>query len=195
MTSIGTFFSGVSNPQRVLFLSVTGLLALVLAFLLLQRWGAFTLLPMKEEAPSIGAIAPDFTLKDLAGETVRLSEFRGKHPVFLNFWASWCPACREEAPENERLHQRLGPKGLKLLSVSIEQGSTALDDVRKFMKEFNLSFIPLLDSNGKVYHLYGVTAIPTTFLIDQNGKIMAKEVGPKNWTNSEWLSRLERLFD
>ena len=188
-------FVELSRPQRVLILSATGLLTLAVAISLLKGWERISLFPIKAEAPKIGALAPDFTLKDLAGKTVRLSEFRGKNPVFLNFWASWCPACREEAPENNRLHQRLKPKGLQFLAVSIDASSTAFDDVRKFMKEFGLSFSPLLDSDGKVYHLYGVTGIPTTFLIDRSGKIVAKEVGPKEWTNSEWLNRLENLFN
>ena len=188
-------FMELSRPQRVLFLSVMGLLTLAVALLLLKRWEGFTLSSIKGEPPKIGAPAPDFTLKDIAGNTVRLGEFRGKSPVFLNFWASWCLACREEAPENEKLHQRLGPKGLKLLAISIDAGSTALNDVRKFVKEFNLSFTPLLDSDGKVYHLYGVTGIPTTFLIDRSGKIVAKEVGPKNWTSPERLKSLEGLFN
>lgn len=160
-----------------------------------RRWESFSLIPIKQEAPKIGALAPDFTLKDVDGKTVRLAHFRGKNPVFLNFWASWCPACRQEAPENEKLHQRLGPKGLKFLPVSIDRGPGALDDVRKFMEEFKLSFRPLLDSNGEVFDRWGVTAIPTTFLIDRKGKIVAKEVGPRNWTNSKWFTRLEQLLE
>lgn len=195
MTPFGTFFYEMGRPQRVLFLSVMGLLGLAVVLFLLKGWEGFTLSLIKVEAPTIGALAPDFTLRDVDGKTVRLADFRGKNPVFLNFWASWCPACRQEAPQNEKLYRHLGPNGLKFLAVSIDRGPSALNDVRKFMEEFKLSFRPLLDSNGEILDRYGVTAIPTTFLINQNGKIMAKEVGPKNWTNSEWLSRLERLFD
>lgn len=193
MPRVVTFSHWVSKPHGVLILSATSLLTLAMVFYLSQRWGTFTGLRIKEEAPKIGVLAPDFELRDVDGRTVRLSQFRGKSPIFLNFWASWCPACREEAPENEKLHQRLGPKGLKFLSVSIDAGSTAVNDVRKFMKEFGLSFSPLLDSDGQVYHFYGVTGIPTTFLIDRNGKIVAKEVGPKRWSEGERLKRLEEL--
>lgn len=188
-------FMELSRPQRVLFLSATGLLALAMALLLLKWWEGFTLFPIKEELPKIGAIAPDFTLKDLAGNTVRLVEFRGKDPVFLNFWASWCPACRQEAPENGQLHQKLGPKGLRFLAISVDQGPTAADEVRKFVEEFKLGFVPLLDPKHRALDLYGVTGIPTTFLIDRKGVIVAKEVGPRNWTNSERLGRLEALFN
>lgn len=195
MIVVQNIFCGMSKPVRALFLSATGLVILALALFLLKRWEGFTFSSIKEEAPKIGALAPDFTLKDVDGKTVRLADFRGKNPVFLNFWASWCPACRQEAPENEKLQQRLGPKGLKFLPVSIDRGPSALDDVRKFMEEFKLSFRPLLDSNGEVFDRWGVTAIPTTFLIDRKGKIVAKEVGPKRWASPELLSRLEPLFN
>lgn len=183
----------VSKPQGVLILSATTLLTLAIVFYLSPRWRTFTGLRIGEKAPKVGTLAPDFELRDVDGRTVRLSEFRGKNPVFLNFWASWCLACREEAPENKKLYQQLGPRGLKFLSVSIDAGPTAVNEVRQFKKEFGLSFSPLLDSDGQVYHLYGVTGIPTTFLIDRSGKIVAKEVGPKRWTEQKWLNQLEKL--
>jgi peroxiredoxin len=93
------------------------------------------------------------------------------------------------------LHQKLGPKGLRFLAISVDQGPTAADEVRKFVEEFKLGFVPLLDPKHRVLDLYGVTGIPTTFLIDRKGVIVAKEMGPKKWTNSEWLSRLESLFN
>ena len=139
--------------------------------------------------------APDFELEDVDSKAVRLANFRGKNPVFLSFWASWCPACRQEAPEYEKLHQLLGPRGLKLVSISIDKGPGALSNVRKFMEEFKLSFSPLLDGKGEVLELYGVIAIPTTFLIDRKGKIVGKEIGPKKWTDPQFLNRLEGLFN
>lgn len=183
------------RPKGLLFLLATGFITVAAALFVLQRWVSFSLIPIKQEAPRIGALAPDFELTDVDGKAVRLADFRGKSPIFLNFFASWCPACRQEAPANENLHKRRGPKGLKVLAVSVDQGPTATSDVRNFMEEFKLSFIPVLDPKHEVLDLYGVTAIPTTFLIDRKGKIVAKEVGPKNWTNSERLERLERLFD
>lgn len=147
-----------------------------------------------QEAPTVGFIAPDFTLNDVEGNRVELVRYRGKNPIFLNFWASWCPACREEAPQNEQLYRRMEPKGLAFLAVSIDRGPTAVEQVKKFKEELQLSFSPLLDFEGEVFERYGVTAIPTTFLIDRKGKIVAKEVGPKNWTSSEWLRRVDSLF-
>lgn len=185
----------MSKKRKVFFVSTLVLVTLGVGLFLSKRWESFTLSWIKQEAPRIGALAPDFALKDVNGKTVRLADFRGKNPVFLNFWASWCPACRQEAPANERLHKRMEPKGLKILAVSVDQGPAVLSDVRKFIEESKLSFVPVLDTRHQVLDLYGVTAIPTTFLIDRKGKIVAKEVGPKNWTNSQWLNRLESLFN
>ncbi len=195
MTRLTAFIYGESKPKRVLIFSAVGLLILALAFFLLKRSGAAKIHAAREEAPKIGFVAPNFELEDVDGNRVRFAEFRGKNPVFLSFWASWCPACRQEAPEYEKLHQLLGPKGLKLVSISIDKGPGALSNVRKFMEEFKLSFSPLLDGKGDVLELYGVIAIPTTFLIDRKGKIVGKEIGPKKWTDPQFLNRLEGLFN
>ena len=195
MTRFTAIIYGGSKPKRVLIFSVAGLLILAFVFFLLKRGGAARIHAAREEAPKIGFVAPNFELEDVDGKTVQLARFRGKNPVFLNFWASWCPACRQETPENEKLHQLLGPKGLKLVSISIDKGPGALNNVQKFMEEFKLSFNPLLDTKGDVMELYGVTAIPTTFLIDRKGMIVAKEIGPKNWTDPQLLGRLEGLFN
>ncbi|MFQ5684140.1 MAG: peroxiredoxin family protein [Candidatus Binatia bacterium] len=195
MTRLTAFIYGGNKPKRVLIFSGTGLLIFVLTFFLLKPREGSKMHAAREEAPRIGFTAPDFELEDVDGRTVRLAEHRGKNPVFLSFWASWCPACRQEAPETERLHQLLGPKGLKLVSISIDKGPGALNNVRKFMEEFKLSFNSLLDTKGDVMELYGVTAIPTTFLIDRKGRVVAKEIGPKKWTDPEFLNRLEGLFN
>ena len=195
MTHLTAFFYRGSRPKRVLIISAAGLLILALAFFLLKWSGAAKIHAAREEAPKIGFIALDFELEDVDGKAVRLANFRGKNPVFLSFWASWCPACRQEAPEYEKLHQLLGPRGLKLVTISIDKGPGALSNVRKFMEEFMLSFSPLLDGKGEVLELYGVIAIPTTFLIDRKGKIVGKEIGPKNWTVPQYLNRLEGLIN
>lgn len=185
----------MNRTKKLLFLTALGLLIIAATLLLVKRWDRSASFAREEEAPRIGALAPDFTLKDLDGMAVRLAKFRGKNPVFLNFWASWCPACRQETPENEKLHQLLGPKGLKVVSISIDKGPGALSNVRNFMEEFKLSFKPLPDANGDVMELYGVIAIPTTFLIDRKGKVVGKEIGPKKWTDPQFLNRLEGLFN
>jgi peroxiredoxin len=184
-----------SKKQRVLVFSVSILLLSALAFFFVKGSESLSRLTLKQEAPRFGSLAPDFELRDLDGKTVRLADFRGKNPIFLNFWASWCPACQQEAPANARLHQRLGAKGLRFMAVSVDQGATTADEVGKFVEKFRVGFVPLLDPEHRVLDLYGVTGIPTTFLIDRKGVIVAKEVGPKNWTSPERLKSLEGLLN
>jgi peroxiredoxin len=185
----------MSKKRKILILSTSILLMSVVGIFLLQDRMKLRPLAARQEAPRVGLSAPDFELTDLNGTTVRLSRFRGRSPIFLNFWASWCPACRQEAPQNEQLFQRFGPKGLEFLMINVDQGPAAAHEVRKFVEEFKLSFLPLLDPEHEVLDRYAVIAIPTTFLIDRTGVIVAKIVGPKNWTNSEWQERFEKLFN
>ncbi|KRT58851.1 TlpA disulfide reductase family protein [endosymbiont of Ridgeia piscesae] len=109
--------------------------------------------------------APDFTLKSLSGENLRLSELRGE-VVMINFWASWCGPCRQEMPLLEALYQRYRPLGFTLLGVNVEQESAK---ARKLAKELGVSFPILFDSDNQVSKNYGVAAMPTTLLIDRDG--------------------------
>ncbi len=129
-----------------------------------------------ETAPVIGRPAADFALKDLAGRTVRLADQKGK-TVFLNFWASWCPPCREEMPSIERLHRRLKGRDFVILAVSLDRS-----DIRSFVEEGKYSFTILLDPQSEVARNYGVTAIPTTFIVDKNGVIRQKVLGGRDWS-------------
>jgi peroxiredoxin len=111
--------------------------------------------------------APDFELKTLDGERVRLAELRG-HPVLLSFWASWCPPCRSELPELSAIKQQFQGKGLVVLGVNDEGRGPA----RKYSEEAGLTFPTLDDSGLKAHRLYRVRSIPTLFLIDKNGKVV-----------------------
>jgi len=132
--------------------------------------------PIGRSAQTIDKTAVDFALKELNGQTVRLSDQKGK-VVFLNFWATWCPPCREEMPSIQRLHQRLGNTDFIILAVSLDQG-----DIRSFVKKGNYSFKILLDPKGEIGRKYGVTGIPTTYIIDKNGAIRQKAVGSRDWS-------------
>jgi len=119
--------------------------------------------PHAQERPEVGSFAPDFVLPDLNGTRVRLSDFRSKKAVFLNFWASWCPSCQEEMPTMEKLYQEFKPRGLEILAVSIDRVKA---EVAKFTKMHGVTFPALLDPNRKVFHTYRVSSIPTHYLID-----------------------------
>jgi peroxiredoxin len=138
----------------------------------------------------IGMEAPDFTLKDLQGNTVTLSEYRGK-VVFLNFWASWCPPCREEMPSMERLHEVYAGRDFVMLAVNVEQD---VHDVRAFLEKHPHKFQIPLDAAGRAQGLYGVYRFPETFLIDKNGRIAEHYLGARDWSSVEFLSKINTML-
>jgi thiol-disulfide isomerase/thioredoxin len=133
--------------------------------------------------------AADFALRDLSGNTVSLSNYRGS-PVLLNFWATWCGPCREEMPSMERLHRQLGGQGLTLLAIN-EKESVAR--VANFMKSYGLSFPALLDVDGRVSSAYRVWGLPTTYLIDAAGRLIGMKSGPRDWASREVADVVRRL--
>lgn len=135
--------------------------------------------------------APDFTLKDLSGETVRLRDLRGK-VVFLNFWATWCPPCRLEMPMMEELHKEFGNQGLVILAINNLEGSK---EIKAFIKQHNLTFTTLLDEKGKVFELYRTWSLPTTYLIGKNGEVVGKVIGYRDWHSDLAQSLLRQLLE
>ena len=125
-----------------------------------------------KEGIEVGMRAPDFTLKDLKGKVFRLSDLRGQ-PVFLNFFATWCPPCRGEMPDIERVHRDFQGK-VTVVAISIQQSQKT---VRSFVNANKLSFRVLLDSSGDVAQTYQVAAIPTSLFIDAQGVIRYKRIG------------------
>lgn len=120
-----------------------------------------------------GESAPDFTLVDLKGNQVSLSDFRRK-TVFVNFWATWCPPCRAEMPEIEAVYQEYKDKDVVVIGVDILEPE---DVVRQFVEQGGYSWIFVLDISGEVAANYRVTAIPTSFFIDREGIIQAVKIG------------------
>ncbi len=121
----------------------------------------------------VGELAPDFTLTDLEGNSVTLSEYRGK-VVFINFWATWCPPCRAEMPEIEAIYQEYKDKGVVVIGVDILEPE---DVVRQFVEQGGYSWIFVLDATGAVSDDYKITAIPTSFFIDREGVIQVVNIG------------------
>ncbi len=166
------------------------LLALVIALTL----GAGMLIVGKlaerrgDVAPLPNHRAPDFKATRIGGETIRLSDLRGK-VVVLNIWATWCKPCEEEAPSLERLYQRIkgGPLGpdFEVLAVSIDARSR--DAVLPFQSKFKLTFPILFDPDGRVSRIYQTTGVPETFVIDREGVIREKVVGPRDWDRPEMV--------
>ncbi len=149
-----------------------------------------TLSPYAVEKIS-GQKAPDFSLKDMNGNPVSLSSFKGK-VILLNFWATWCPPCRDEIPSMDKLNRQLKDKGFMVLSVSVDRSLSAIAD---FIKKAPVSFPVLIDDKQKVTKsLYKVYTIPTTFLINRNGIIVEKFFGEHDWTEPEMVKKVEALF-
>jgi peroxiredoxin len=124
----------------------------------------------------VGDTAYDFTLNDLDGRPVRLSDFRGR-PVVVNFWATWCAPCRLEMPVFQQLYEKHQDDGLVILALNqSEQPAVARD---YFYDEMDLTFTPLLDENSDISALYGsYSVLPSTFFIDPDGKVAAIHRGP-----------------
>ena len=117
--------------------------------------------------------APDFTLTDLDGKEVTLSDLKGKK-VYLNFWATWCPPCRGEMPDIEKLYQET--KDSDLVIIAVELGEP-LDTVKSFIDQNKYHFKVLLDTDQSVGASYNISAIPTSYFIDSDGKIVSTNTG------------------
>lgn len=165
-----------------------GFQPLILIVLILIGVGIILLLQTKDSSfnlsgkplPGKGVPAPDFTLPGLDGQMVRLADFRGK-VVLLNIWATWCPPCVEEMPSMEALYQKLKAEGFEILAVSVDvSGAQA---VRPFMEKHRLNFPALTDTDGTVKSLYQTTGVPESFIIDKDGTIVEKIIGPRDWTS------------
>ncbi|MDP2932391.1 MAG: TlpA disulfide reductase family protein [Chloroflexota bacterium] len=121
----------------------------------------------------MGHPAPDFTLLDLEGNRVTLSDFRGK-VVFINFWASWCPPCRAEMPDIEAVYQKYKDKGVVVIGIDIMEPE---DVVRQFVRQGGYSWTFVLDSTGEIARDYRIAAIPTSFFLDKDGIIKTTYIG------------------
>jgi len=132
-----------------------------------------------------------FSLKDLDGKIVRISDYRGKI-VFLNFWTTWCPACRIEMPAMKKLHQKLKDKDFVMIAVSLQESAQV---VRDFFQKYKLTFTALLDSTGEVGRWFGIRAIPTTYILDRDGKVLGAAMGARQWDNKDAIALFEYLAD
>ncbi len=122
---------------------------------------------------SIGKIAPDFELGALDGHAVKLSDYRGKN-IVLNFWASWCPPCREEMPEFQRVYTE-NPESLVVIGVNLQESK---ENAESFVEKLGITFPILLDPNAQAKDMYNVFTQPVTYFIDGNGEIVDKKFGP-----------------
>jgi len=138
--------------------------------------------------PHIGAAAPDFTVQD-NDRKVSLDEFRGK-VVVLNFWATWCPPCIDEMPSLVEMQQRMKGKGVEVLAVSVDVDQSAY---QHFLKTYKVDLLTVRDPDHKSNNLYGTFKFPETYIIDRQGILRRKFVGPIDWGQPEIVDYLSKL--
>lgn len=175
--------------MKQLKLFILGIVVILVGF----GW-YFSKLRESDELPvEVGKPAPDFSLTDAAGRTVHLSDYRGRY-VVLNFWATWCPPCVEEAPSLEQLNRRFAATASQraaVLTVSVDEGWAP---IRKFAEEKNITYPVLLDAHQTVPHRYGTFKYPETYIIDPSGVVVNKIIGGYNWVAPEVVQYFDALF-
>jgi cytochrome c biogenesis protein CcmG/thiol:disulfide interchange protein DsbE len=129
--------------------------------------------------------APDFALTDLSGNLVSLSDLKGK-VVFVNFWATWCPPCRQEIPDFVEFYKEYKDKGAVILGVSVDKSP---DKVRDFMDEYNINYPVVMATNQMVSDYKPGRYIPATIVIDTNGMIQDKKVGVMDKASLEYYMK------
>ncbi|MEA3361834.1 MAG: TlpA disulfide reductase family protein [Thermodesulfobacteriota bacterium] len=176
------------NQFRIIKFAIVFLLTV----LLLTGCDNSTSEPQISQGGLIGNVAPDFTLTDMQGQQVSLSQFRGK-VVVLNFWATWCPPCREEMPSMEQLYRDFKDKGLVMLAVNVDENGKKA--VSQFLQKTPHSFPILLDSENIAQNAYGVFRFPESFIIDRNGVVVEKIIGGRDWLSGSTFKLINFLFN
>jgi thiol-disulfide isomerase/thioredoxin len=143
----------------------------------------------KGPAPRLGNVAPDFQLTSLDGELIDLQRFRG-HPVWVTFWASWCPPCRTESPELVAAYERHAPEGLVIIAVDVGE---APDVAADYAEKAGLPFLIALDRTTEVAAQYRVQGLPTHYFVDADGIIRDIKIGPMG--EKEIERRLASILD
>ena len=135
---------------------------------------------------------PAFAFEDGAGKPRTLADFRGRY-VLVNVWATWCAPCREEMPALARLQARLGGPDFEVLALSIDAGGA--DAVKRFYREVGVEGLAVyVDAALKVNSALGVVGVPTTVLVDRQGRELARHVGPAHWDGEPAVQSIRRLM-
>lgn len=164
--------SGLSRREVMLAIggAFAGLLIITVVWILSGQSTRQNITPVGE----VRRPAPEFALPSLGGETVRLSDYRGK-VVLVNFWGTWCQPCKEETPALERVYQKLRDQGLVIIGVDLRNqeraGADGDADVRTFVESYGVTYPIALDTTGDVARAYQILPIPTSYFVDQSGTI------------------------
>jgi thiol-disulfide isomerase/thioredoxin len=182
------------NARKVQWIIVGALVALVGIGL----WSARTQLAAELFPVKIGNAAPDFSAVPLApGSAAKtIADYKGE-VVLLNIWATWCGPCRVEMPAIQRLHEQLGPKGLKVVAVSVDVAGME-EAIKRFTEEMSLSFEILHNAPGDIQRRYQTTGVPETFIIGRDGRLRRRVIGApmgaEAWDAPAAIAYVERLL-
>jgi len=146
--------------------------------------------PAVARLPAEASLSAEAGLPAKVAKLTHLSDFKGK-VVVLNFWATWCPPCVEEAPALNHLQQRIASRGGVIIGVSIDDDPAKYE---KFLKDFSVPFPTWRDPSAKVMHDYGTVMIPETYIIDRHGRIARKIIGPQRWDSPELTAYFDYLL-
>jgi peroxiredoxin len=145
---------------------------------------------LQEKVVGVGDRAPSFTIVADNGRQVSTKDFGGKVLV-LNFWATWCPPCIEEIPSLEAMAKQLAPKGVVVLGVSVDRNAAAYE---RFRKQARITFLTARDEEARISSSYGTFKYPETYVIDSQGRVRQKHIGPRNWMDPEIVRSIEALL-
>jgi len=172
----------------------SGVLPLLVAVAIFAAAAGALVFFREPAGPSLrrGAEAPTFSLPVPGNAKVSLEDLRGR-VVFVNFWATWCAPCREEAPSLERLYQGLRDEGFEVLAISIDADKDAAA-IDAFTREFAFTFPVPRDPEKRVYAAYQASGVPETFLVDRQGRVLERFVGPQNWDDPRYARAIRRAL-
>jgi cytochrome c biogenesis protein CcmG/thiol:disulfide interchange protein DsbE len=151
----------------------------------------FAMPTYRQGEPSIaGRVAPDFTV-ELNGKPTKLSDLKGK-VVLLDFWASWCPPCVEESDSLNALQRHIQSKGGMVLAISQDEDE---DAYKKFLADHKVVFPTYREPAKAIPTSYGTVMIPEAYIVNKDGRIIRKVVGPQDWSNAEYLAMFDSLLN
>jgi peroxiredoxin len=133
----------------------------------------------------------EFALPDPKGRIISISEFRRKI-VFLNFWTTWCYACVIEMPAMEKLHKEFRDRDFVMIAINLQEPA---ERVNQFFKDHKLTFSTLLDTEGRIGAKFGIRSIPSTFILDKEGRIIGKALGPREWDGDQAMALFDYLVE